>query len=115
MTSVTSPGSSGEAWHAVVASARWRSGESACTFTSMRASIAFGCYVAGAVAFLRFFWLALSLRRERVGEPASRLYAWFPWLPGEFTARGRQLRRRMNGLLLLGWLFLVAGWVLSPR
>ena len=80
---------------------------------SLRASIAFGCFVAGAVAFLRFFWLSLSLRNERIGEPESKLQSWLPWLPGKFTSRGVQIRRRMNALLVGGWILLLVGWALS--
>ncbi len=81
----------------------------------MRASLAFACFVAGTVAFCRFFYLALRVNRERVGPSATRLQRWFPWLPGQFTANGEQLRRKMNTLLILGWLFLLVGLVVSPR
>jgi hypothetical protein len=82
----------------------------------MRASLALGCFVAGTVAFLRFFFLAPRLRRERVGAPPSKVQWWFPWLPGgRFTAVGERIRRQMNTLMLLGWAFLLAGLVFSPR
>jgi hypothetical protein len=80
----------------------------------MSASMAFACFVAGAAAFLRFFYLAFRLNRERVGPPASKLQRLFPWLPGQFTPAGEKLRKQMNVLLGLGWIFLVAGLVLSP-
>ena len=81
----------------------------------MRASLAFACFVAGTVAFSRFFYLALLVSKERVGPSATRLQRWFPWLPGQFTANGERLRRKMNTLLILGWMFLLVGLVLSPR
>ncbi len=80
----------------------------------MRSSLAFGCFVAGTVAFVRFFMLVYRLRRERIGPPPTKVHSWFPWLPGgRFTAAGDAIRRRMNGLMLLGWAFLIAGLMLS--
>jgi hypothetical protein len=76
-------------------------------------SVAFACFVAGTVAFVRFFMLAPRLRRERTDPEAGKLQAGFPWLPGSFTPEGERLRRRMNGLLVVGWVFLIAGIVLS--
>ncbi len=78
----------------------------------MRASLAFACFVAGTVAFVRFFYLVPRLRKEQVGAPASELQLWFPWLPGLFTPTGERLRREMKRLLLIGWAFLLAGLVL---
>ena len=79
------------------------------------ASVAFACYVAGVVAFARFFLLAIRLRRERVGPPSSKALQWFPWLHGKFTDAGERLRRQMMILLVIGWVFLIAGMALSPR
>ncbi len=76
-------------------------------------SVAFACFVAGTVAFVRFFMLAPRLRRERTDITTGKAQAWFPWLPGSFTPEGERLRRQMNGLLLVGWVFLLAGMVLS--
>jgi hypothetical protein len=70
------------------------------------------CFAAGAVSFGRFFFLAPRLRSERVGSP-TRLQTWFPWLPGQFTPVGEKLYKQMNGLLLIGWVLLMAGVVLS--
>jgi len=70
-------------------------------------------FVAGTVAFVRFFWLSLPLRKERIGEPASRLHLWFPWLPGTITPAGQRIGRQMYGPLLIGWILLLVGWVLS--
>ncbi len=75
----------------------------------MRASLALACFVAGTVAFLRFFSLVPRLRKERVGPPPSKLHHWFPWLPDHFTPAGERLRRHMNRLTVLGWVFLIAG------
>ena len=81
----------------------------------MLRSVAFGCYVAGTVAFLRFFYLAVKLKKERIGAPAPRAQAWFPWLPGKFTPAGERIRQRMNGLMILGWVFLLTGLAIGPR
>ncbi len=81
----------------------------------MRESLAFACFVAGTVAFIRFFVLVPKLRKERVGAPASKLHYWFPWLPGSFTPAGQRIRRQMSALLVLGWILLMAGLILSPR
>ncbi len=81
----------------------------------MRAALAFAFFVAGTVAFLRFFFLIPTLKKERIGQPSSKMELWIPWLPGQFTRTGAQLRRQMNGLMLLGWAFLVAALLLSPR
>jgi hypothetical protein len=81
----------------------------------VRKSVAFGCFVAGTVAFLRFFYLATKLRKERIGTPTTRAQEWFPWLPGTFTPAGQRIRRQMNGLMILGWAFLIAGLAISPR
>ena len=67
------------------------------------------------VAFVRFFYLAGKLKHERIGEPTSRAQSWFPWLPGQFTPAGQRIRRRMNGLMILGWIFLIAGLAIGPR
>ena len=75
--------------------------------------LALTCFAAGAVAFGRFFFLAPRLRSERVGPPPTRLQRWLPWLPGQFTPVGEKLYRQMNGLLLIGWVALMAGIVLS--
>lgn len=76
-------------------------------------SLAFACFVAGTVAFIRFFLLVPKLKRERIGEPATKLQDWFPWLPGNFTSAGQRVRRQMNALLIFGWILLIAGLVLS--
>ncbi len=76
-------------------------------------SLAFACFVAGTVAFIQFFTLVPRLKRERVGEPQSKLQSWFPWLPGKFTPAGQRVRRRMTALSILGWVFLMAGLILS--
>jgi hypothetical protein len=76
-------------------------------------SFAVACFVAGAVAFIRFFTLAPRLSRERLDEQPSRVQQWFPWVPGNFTTEGQRLRRQMNGLLVVGWVFLLAGAILS--
>ncbi len=79
----------------------------------MLESVAFACFVAGTVAFVRFFVLALRLKRERTDAPSSKAQLWFSWLPGKFTAEGERLRHRMNTLLVIGWVFLLAGLILS--
>jgi hypothetical protein len=71
------------------------------------------CYAAGAIAFGRFFFLAPRLRSERMGPPPTKLQRWFPWLPGQFTPAGEKLYKQMNGLMLAGWVLLMAGLVLS--
>jgi len=76
-------------------------------------SFAFACFVAGTVAFIRFFLLVPTLKRERIGEPTTKLQDWFPWLPGNFTPAGQRVRRQMTALLILGWILLIAGLVLS--
>ncbi len=77
--------------------------------------MAFASFVAGVAAFVWFFYLARKLGKERTGPPMSRLQNWFPWLPGEFSATGEKMRRQMNILLAVGWVFLILGLVLSPR
>lgn len=81
----------------------------------MDRSLAFACFVAGTVAFVRFFWLVPRLRRERTGGTLTGVEKWFPWLPGRFTAAGTRLRRQMYMLLVLGWMFLVAGLLAGGR
>jgi len=76
-------------------------------------SLAFACFVAGMVAFVRFFTLALRLKRERTEAPSGKAQLWFPWLPGKFTPEGDRIRRQMNALLVIGWVFLLAGMILS--
>lgn len=76
-------------------------------------SLALVCYAAGAMAFIRFFVLAPRLSSERVGPPPTKMQRWFPWLPGQFTPAGARLYRHMNGLMLVGWVFLVLGVVFS--
>jgi hypothetical protein len=83
--------------------------------TAMQATLAFACFVAGAAAFLWFFSLVPRLRRERLGTPTNKLESWFPWLPGHFTPAGTRLRRQMNRLIVFGWIFLIAGLLISPR
>ena len=76
-------------------------------------SLAFACFVAGTVAFVRFFTLAPRLKGERTDERVSKAQLWFPWLPGKFTPEGDRIRRQMNALLVIGWVFLLAGMILS--
>ena len=78
--------------------------------TNMLAAVCFG---AGAIVFGRFFFLAPRLSSERIGAPPTKLQLWFPWLPGQFTPAGEKLYKQMNGLLLIGWVLLMAGIVLS--
>ncbi len=75
--------------------------------------LALVCFATGAIAFGRFFFLAPRLRSERIGPPPTKMQKWFPWLPGQFTPEGARLYKQMNGLLLIGWLLLMAGVVLS--
>jgi len=70
------------------------------------------CFGAGVVALGRFFLLAPRLRTARIGSP-TKLQALFPWLPGQFTPAGGKLYKQMNGLLLIGWVLLMVGVVLS--
>lgn len=70
------------------------------------------CFAAGAIAFGRFFFLAPRLKSERIGSP-TKLQQLFPWLPGQFTPEGEKLYKQMNGLLLIGWVLLMAGILLS--
>jgi len=79
----------------------------------MKESLAFAMFVAGTVAFIRFFTLVPGLKRERIGEPTTKMQSWFPWLPGKFTPAGQRVRRRMTALLVFGWMLLVAGLILS--
>jgi hypothetical protein len=81
----------------------------------MQAPVALVCFVIGMAAFFRFFYLVPRLRKERVRPPDGKLEEWFPWISGQFTPAGDRLRREMNRLMLLGWAFLIAGLVLSPR
>ena len=74
--------------------------------------LALVCFAVGAMAFGRFFFLAPGLKSERIGSP-TKLQRWFPWLPGQFTPEGEKLYKQMNGLLLIGWVLLMAGIVLS--
>jgi len=76
-------------------------------------SVVFACFVAGTVAFVRFFVLAPRLKHERTDTPSSKAQMWFPWLPGKFTAEGERLRRQMNVLLVIGWMFLLVGLIVS--
>ncbi len=39
----------------------------------VRAALAFACFVAGTVAFLRFFFLIPTLGKERIGQPPSKM------------------------------------------
>ena len=80
----------------------------------MRASIAFACYVAGTVAFVQFFLLVPRLRKQQIGARTSWLHNWLPWSSVSFTPEGERLRRRMRVFVVLGWLLLIAGIVLSP-
>lgn len=74
--------------------------------------VAIVCFAAGAIAFGRFFYLAPRLKSERIGTP-TKLQQWFPWLPGQFTPEGERLYKQMNGLLLIGWVLLMAGILMS--
>jgi hypothetical protein len=76
--------------------------------------LALVCFGAGAVSFGRFFFLAPRLKSQRIGLP-TKFQAWFPWLPGQFTPDGEKLYKQMNGLLLIGWVLLMAGVVLSRQ
>ena len=71
------------------------------------------CFVVGAAAFVRFFRLASRLAAERIGPPPGKLQRLFPWLPGQFTPAGDRLYRQMNMLLLVGWVLLMSGILLS--
>lgn len=79
----------------------------------MKASVAFACYVAGTVAFVQFFLLVPRLKRQQIGSQTSWLQAWLPWAAGRFTPEGERLRRRMRGLVAIGWVLLIAGIILS--
>jgi len=81
----------------------------------LRASVAFACYVAGTVAFVRFFLLVPRLRKEQIDSESNWLRAWLPWSPGSYTPEGEHLRRRMRLFVGLGWILLIAGIILSPR
>ena len=70
------------------------------------------CFGVGVAAFGRFFLLAPRLRSERLGS-STKLQMWFPWLPGQFTPAGEKLYKQMNWLLLIGWVLLMAGVMLS--
>lgn len=74
--------------------------------------LALVCFGSGAVSFGRFLFLAPRLRSERIGSP-TKLQTLFPWLPGQFTPSGERLYKQMNGLLLMGWVLLMAGILLS--
>jgi hypothetical protein len=76
-------------------------------------SLALVCFVAGLVTFGRFFYLAPRLRSERIGPPPTKMQRWFPWLPGQFTPLGEKLYKEMNRLLWIGWVLLIAGFLLS--
>lgn len=77
----------------------------------MRVVLALVCYVSAALCFVRFFWLTTQLAAERTVAPTPR-ELWTGWIPGEFTAAGARMRRRMTVLFILGIALMVVGFVL---
>ena len=70
--------------------------------------------MAGTVAFVRFFLLVPRLRKLQIGSQTSWLHTWLPWSPVSLTPEGERLRRRMRVFVVLGWVMLITGIVLSP-
>jgi hypothetical protein len=63
------------------------------------------------VAFMCFMGALITGSRlgpERIGTPPTQRQFWTGWIPGEFTPRGQQLRRRMTGFVLLGVILVAA-------
>ncbi len=75
--------------------------------------MAFSCFVTGTAVFLRFFFLLPQLIKERVERPRTFVEQWAPWFRGRFSVRGARLQRQMNRLIVLGWVLLIGGLVLS--
>ena len=74
--------------------------------------IQLGCFLAAVLCCLDFFRLGSKLGSERIGPITQRQF-WTMWMPGEFTAKGQLLRRRINTRFVLGAVFLLAGLLLG--
>ena len=73
----------------------------------MRVALSFLCYLLAMLAFVRVFLLTKPLAAERVAPPPARAFR-AGWLPGTFTPAGRQVRRRITVMAVLGVAFLAA-------
>jgi hypothetical protein len=71
------------------------------------------CYLAGAAFCLRSLFLFPRLGKQRVESPARQKTGWAGWMAGEFTEEGRQIRRKINVSLIVGWALLLAGMLLG--
>jgi hypothetical protein len=69
-------------------------------------------FLAAFVCFVGILVLATRLGSERIGPAPTRRQFWTGWIPGEFTPHGQQLRRRINGLGLVGALLLACAILL---
>jgi hypothetical protein len=62
-------------------------------------------FLAAFVGFLMALLTGTKLGPERMVPPTKRQF-WTAWIPGEFTARGQRLRRRITLLGLAGAILL---------
>jgi hypothetical protein len=70
-------------------------------------------FFAGFLCFSAALLTSARLHRERIGALPSRRELLTSWIPGEFTPRGQQLRRRMGLLMLFGTILLAGGLVIA--
>jgi hypothetical protein len=81
--------------------------------TSVRPLLSILCFLVGAGTCIRALTLFPRLGRERTGSSPSGRSFWTGWMPGEFTPEGQRIRGRINRLLVLGWIALLVGYLLS--
>lgn len=69
-------------------------------------------FFAAFLCFIVALFMGTKLGSERVGTAPTRRQFMTGWIPGEFTSRGKQLRRRVNRVALLGTILLASAILL---
>jgi hypothetical protein len=68
--------------------------------------------LAALICFVGALLTGARLGSERIGPTPTRRQFWTGWIPGEFTPRGQQLRRRIGGLAVVGAILLASAILL---
>jgi hypothetical protein len=70
-------------------------------------------FLAAFLCYLAALLTGITLGPERIGAAPTRRAFWTAWIPGEFTSRGRTLRRRVGLLTAAGTVLWAVALILS--